>query len=332
MSAPAPESAQFRREREGTWRRLEAIVRRAESAGTRSLSAEDLLALPALHRATLSSLSVARAISLDRNLLEYLEGLAQRAYFVVYGTRRPFAEAAREFLVRRFPQAVRGMAWPLLLAAAVTLLGMATAWAACAADPERYYDFVDEGLAGGRGPAASREGLRAGLYDEGHEVDDLGFFASFLFTHNARVAMTVFALGFLFGVPTFVLLFVNGLMLGAFGWLFGSRDLGWDFWGWVLPHGVTELLAVLLAGAAGFALAGSVAFPGRRTALDSAALRGREAGAVMLGVIAMLVVAGLLEGFFRQLVTSPGARWSVALLSAALWAAYLGLAGRRRAV
>ena len=52
--------------------------------------------LPGLHRAALSSLSVARAISLDRNVVEYLEMLATRAHFAVYGTKRHLREAVAD--------------------------------------------------------------------------------------------------------------------------------------------------------------------------------------------------------------------------------------------
>jgi hypothetical protein len=81
---------------------------RAERSGLRKLSAEDVTALASTYRTALSSLSVARAISLDRNLVEYLEALCARAYFVVYGPRRTALQAVRWFFVVGFPDAVRG--------------------------------------------------------------------------------------------------------------------------------------------------------------------------------------------------------------------------------
>lgn len=324
-------SAEFRREREGTWRRLEQVLARAERLGTRRLDGPDLVLLPVLHRATASSLSVARAISLDKNLLEHLEALCQRAHLCVYGVRRTFRDSVVDFFTWRFPALVRRFRGHLALAVAAMLLGLLVGWVLTAGDSERFYSLVDTGMAGGRGPESTTAELRAGLYDgREHESGELGFFASHLFTHNVGVALLAAALGFLAGVPTFLLLFWNGLGLGAFSALFASRGLGWDFWAWVLPHGVTELLAVSLAGAAGFAIAQGLAFPGRRTRLDALQRRGREAGTVVVGVVLMLLFAGLLEGFFRQLVTSPGARWSVATLTAAGWIAYLGFAGRGR--
>ena len=70
-------SFQFRREREASWRELEAILRKVERRSARVLSPQELMRLPTLYRAVLSSLSVARSISLDQGLLAYLENLAK---------------------------------------------------------------------------------------------------------------------------------------------------------------------------------------------------------------------------------------------------------------
>jgi uncharacterized membrane protein SpoIIM required for sporulation len=307
---------------------LEALVDTAEKRGLAALSAEDLERLPTLYRAAVSSLSVARAISLDRNVLDYLDALCQRAFLCVYAARRPVGGVVRDFFARRFPEEVRRFAGALAVAAATLLLGILTAYAMTSADPERFYDFVNDAYAQGRSPASSTEELRDVLYDEGG--GPLGTFASFLFTHNARVGMLCFALGFAAGVPVFVLLFTNGLLLGAFGALYASRGLGLDFWGWVLPHGVTELLAVLLCATGGLALGRALVFPGRATRLESLAATGRRAGTLVLGAVCLLFVAGLLEGFFRQLVTSLVARYAVALGTAAFWIVYFLGAGRER--
>ena len=76
-------SAEFRKGRERAWRQLDDMVSRIETGGISSLSAEELQRLPLLYRAAMSSLSVARYIALDRNLLLYLENLTLRSYLVV---------------------------------------------------------------------------------------------------------------------------------------------------------------------------------------------------------------------------------------------------------
>ena len=199
-------STQFREEREETWRELEVLIHRVDRQGILTLSADDLGRLPILYRSAVSSLSVARAISLDRNLLDYLENLVGRAYLAVYGTKRSPGDAVLGF-VRLFPTTVR-RSWRFLAVSAACLgVAVLCGFLLIHADPDRYYRIVPDGMAGGRTPAASAEALRDVLYDtpdEGESVSAglLQNFAAFLFTHNARIGILCFALGFAAGAPT----------------------------------------------------------------------------------------------------------------------------------
>jgi uncharacterized membrane protein SpoIIM required for sporulation len=323
-------SYEFRRERERTWRELEALVARAEKRGLKSLPAEELLRLPTLYRATLSSLSVARSISLDQNVLTYLESLSARAYFQVYGARSSLGEGIRDFLARGFPAAVRAALWPNLIAALWMVLGAVIAYFLVQADPDWYYTFVGEGMAQGRTPAASTEFLRNGLYDGGEEpLHELYAFATSLFSHNSSIGMAAFALGFALGIPTVLLMFFNGLLLGAMLALYGSRGLTWDLLGWLSVHGTTELLAIVLCGGGGLVLARAIIFPDRETRMESLARRGSTAGTLIMGAVMMLLVAGILEGFARQLVDDIGARYLIGGLMLVFWLTYFTLGGRR---
>lgn len=326
----ALKSAVFRAEREASWRELEALVVRLEKGGVAALAPHELARLPGLYRAALSSLSVARAITLDRNVLDYLESLSGRAYLAVYGTRRHLRDALADFFVRRFPRAVRAHAWHVAAAAALLALGAVTGFGLTASDPERFYAFVSPAYAQGRGPASSTESLREVLYGGKDAATMLKTFAMFLFQNNARIGLLAFAVGFAGAVPAALLLFSNGLVLGAFAALYSGRGLGVDFWGWVLPHGVTELTAVALCGAAGIALGQALLFPGREERLAGLARRGREAGVVALGAVALFFVAALVEGLFRQLVHAVPVRYAVAAGSAAVLFAYLATSGRER--
>jgi uncharacterized membrane protein SpoIIM required for sporulation len=247
----------------------------------------------------------------------------------VYARRRPLRESLADFFLRRFPGAVRAHAAHLAVAAVLLLLGTLAGFALTRGDADRFYSFVDTGLAQGRGPTSSSDSLRRALYAEPDAAKMLSTFAMFLFSHNSRVGLLAFALGVAGGGPTALLMFANGLTLGAFAALYHGRGLGLDFWAWVLPHGVTELLAVSLCGAAGLAVAQALLFPGRATRRERLAARGREAALVALGAIALLFAAGLIEGIFRQLVHSVPVRLSVAASSALLWGLYFAAAGRR---
>lgn len=314
-------SQRFRQAREDDWRRLERLMDKAEKGSASKLTDAEILAVPVLYRSTLSALSVARETSLDQGLIEYLETLSARAYFFVYGSRATIQDRLVAFFRTDWPAAVRGLWRETLVAAALMLLGaLVGAWLVMH-EPEWFYAFVPADLSGGRDPAASTETLRATL-DGADGAQGLSAFAAYLFTHNAQVALLAFALGFALCLPTGLLILYNGATLGAFFALFASRGLGFELGGWLLIHGVTELFAVILAGAAGLRIGWAVAFPGQRRRLDAAVEAGRTAGIAMGGVVVMLMFAGLLEGFGRQLIVDTGLRYAVAAATALIWGLY----------
>jgi uncharacterized membrane protein SpoIIM required for sporulation len=330
MTSPAftLKSAQFRREREEAWRELEGLLFRVETRGLRNLSAAELNRLPVLYRGAASSLSVATAISLDKNLLDYLTALVGRAYICVYGAKRRPQEAVIEFFCHDFPAVVRRYFAFVALSFALVALGVVAGYRMTKADPERYYSFVDEARAQGRNPAASTKDLRDVLYSRG--PGGLPIFATFLFTHNAKVGMLCFALGLAAGVPVIFLLVYTGLELGAMAALYASHGLGAELWAWILPHGVTEIGALCLCGAAGMVLGSALVFPGRHTRLRNLALHGREVALLAMGAVVMFLVAGSIEGFFRQLVQDVGVRWSLAAVTLIFWTWYFLTVGRNR--
>ena len=322
-------SFEFRREREASWRELEALIERARTAGLRHLDPAELHRLPVLYRGVLSSLSVARAISLDRNLVSYLEALAARSYLLVYGAKRNYVSAVVDFFSHRFPAQVWRLRHGVGLAIVLMALGTLCGYTLTARDGDLFFSLVSEEMAQGRSPLSSREELLEVLKSGSDGGGRLSLFASFLFSHNARIGMLCFALGFAAGVPVALLLFANGLILGAFAAIHHQHDLSVEFWAWVLPHGVTELLAVCVCGGAGFALGHAAIFPGRFSRLTNLALRGREAAAVVLGAVAMFFAAALLEGYFRQLVHHELPRLSMVLATGVFWWWYFTGLGRQ---
>lgn len=323
-------SYQFRKEREQSWEELEYLVEKGEKHGLASLSHDDLFRLPILYRAVLSSLSVSRAISLETNVVSYLEGLSSRAYFLLYGVRGKPGAQIWTFLVYTFPEAVR-RAFPLILLAAMAMmLGVFTGFYLTNLNPDWFFTFVDQTAASGRTPTASTEELRSTIFNEEESGQGaLSIFSTFLFTHNARVGMLAFALGFAFGLPTLILLFINGAMLGAFVALFESRGLGVDFMGWIFVHGSTELLAIILCGAAGLILARAVIFPSNLTRREALFRRGREASVIVIGAVILFLVAGLLEGYARQLVQQTEIRYAIGGTALFIWFVYFVFSGRQ---
>jgi uncharacterized membrane protein SpoIIM required for sporulation len=128
-----------------------------------------------------------------------------------------------------------------------------------------------------------------------------GTFSSFLMTHNTKVSIFTLALGITWGVGTMIMLFYNGVILGAVAADYLLAGQTKFLLGWLVPHGSFEIPAILIAGQAGLILGGALIGWGKRTSVK-ARLRQISSDLVTLifGVGIMLVWAGFVESFLSQ--------------------------------
>jgi uncharacterized membrane protein SpoIIM required for sporulation len=323
-------SSEFRKGREADWRKMEQLVTLIDTKGLSALSTDDVQRLPLLYRSVISSLSVARSIALDRNMILYLENLALRSYFVVYGPRYGLWESLVGFLRYGFPRAVRGALKHIVIAALAIISGGVAGYMLVHTSESWLGALIPESLSGGRGANSTAQELRnteifapwPGF------LESFVYFANFLFRHNTSVGLLTFGLGILGGVPTLLLLFYQGLTFGAFIALHANRGLLIDFLGWVTIHGVTEFGAIILCGAGGLLIAEKILFPGVYGRLNNLARHGSAASAIMGGAFIMFFIAGLIEGGFRQLINDTNYRFIFGLATALLWLWYFS-SGRK---
>lgn len=318
-------SKRFREERQEVWKEMEALLQRIESRSVRNLTDEEIIKLPRLYRAVLSSLSVARATSLDQSVVSYLESLSTRAYYVIYGSQQRLRDRVYGFFSRDWPLAVQSAWKDLSVSSFIFALGMLIGFVLVSNNPDWFYSLMNEDMASGRTPAASEEFLRETIY--GYEKEDGGLarFAASLFSNNSGVSILAFALGFAFALPTVVLLLYNGLSIGAFIAVFASKGLGFEIGGWLAIHGTTELFAIALAGAGGVLIGRAVAFPGEMSRMESLRSKSEQASIILGGVIVMMFVAGLIEAFGRQLINNDWIRYGIGGSMLIFWLVYFFL-------
>ena len=316
--------ASFRADRHDDWARLESILDRVERKSPKALDDDDLFALPVLYRATLSSLSVARATSLDRGMIDYLEGLSLRAYLYIYGIERGIGTRIAQFFLIDWPAAIRAIWIETLVAFALLAAGTAAGFFLVQSDPAWFNALMPGDMGDGRGPEASAQALKAVIYStDGNNF--LGPFAAQLFTHNSQISLLCFALGFAFGVPTMMLVIYNGAMIGALMQVYVAKGLGLELTAWLSIHGTTELYAIVLSAAAGMRIGTAIAFPGAKSRMSAARDAGQLGATTMIGVVIMLAVAGLLEGFARQLVNTETLRFAIGGTMMVFWLSYFYL-------
>lgn len=322
-------SSRFRAEREENWKKLEALVSRAEKTGVQNLGYENTMALASLYRQAMNSLSLARAISMDKALENYLAALCARAYLVVYAPQETIRGVTSRFLSQRVPQAVRRSWVPILLGFFMMIFGAVVAHILYRQDPGWFFTLVPGGLSDGRTPEASAEYLRSTLFDDGsQDGEELAVFSTFLFSHNTQIAILIFALGVFAALPSFILTFYNGLILGAFVTMFADAGLGVEVFGWLSIHGVTEISAIAIACGGGARLGLAVLEPGSYSRGEALYRAGRDAVTLIILAGLMLIAAALIEGFLRQLVQGTATRLLIGWGIGACWLAWFILGGR----
>ena len=254
----------------------------------------------ATYRRSATELARVRAFSPDKRLADYIEQAVATAHFAVYRRRRPTIKQMVNGAIFAVPRAVRALWAYHALSLAITVATTAISFISVVYAPETFYLFIDRSLAGGRDPSASREYLAQGLGPQETTVGTDVLFSTFLFTHNTQVAFMCFAWGIFLGIPTMYLLVVNGLMLGAFLGLFFSKGLGPEAIAWLGPHGVPEIGAIILCGGAGLAIGHRVLNPGKKARKEAIQQTATNASIVAMGCVFLLMMAGGIEGSFRQ--------------------------------
>lgn len=122
--------------------------------------------------------------------------------------------------------------------------------------------------------------------------------------NNIRVAFITFISGFTLGIVTFKLLWDNGIMLGAFEYLFFSHGLGIQSILVIWVHGTIEISSIIIAGTAGFILAGSILFPGTYTRLQSFKRGAKDAAKILIALVPFFIIAAFLESYITHLMSA----------------------------
>jgi uncharacterized membrane protein SpoIIM required for sporulation len=301
-----------------TWRRLESLARRDPSR----LSADEIATLVADHHRTATHLSTARRTYGDPDLTAHLSALVATSGAVLYGTRARTWAALVRFAAETYPAAL----WHLrrhVAAAAALFLVVAVGLGAWAATQPAVLDALVP-------PALQDAYVEEDFVDYYSELPPAQFFAE-VGVNNIQVGFLAFSTGIAAGLPTVYVLLTNGGLVGAVGGLFHARGVPGVFWSHILPHGLLELTAVFVAGGTGLALGWAWIDPGDRPRAAALREQASRAVTVVLGTIAVFVVAALIEGFVTGSGLPTWLRVGVGVVAEAAFLASAWVLGRRAA-
>ena len=298
-----------------TWDRLERLIKRR-----RQLTGAEVDELVDLYQRVSTHLSMVRAVSADPVLVGRLSSLVAQARSVVTGAHAPLWREFVRFWTVSFPVVAYRARWWWLATAVLFLAVTAviTMWVSGSSEvratigtPDEITQMVDNDF--------------AAYYSE----NPAGSFALQVWVNNAWISLQCLGFAILLGIPIPYVLLQNAANLGvAAGLMFGAGK-GDIFFGLITPHGLLELTAVFLAAAAGMRLGWSVIAPGNRSRGQALAEQGRAIGAVAGGLVAMLLVSGLIEALVTPSPLPTAARIAIGVAAEIAFLAYVLHFGRK---
>ena len=302
---------------EPEWRRLDALVKRR-----RRLTGDEVDELVLLYQRTTTHLSAVRSSAHDPALVAQLSGRVARARAAVTGAHAAEWGVVGRFALVSFPlMAYRSRWWWLATAAGSLAAALLIGWWV-ARSPQ-----VQAALL----PQAAVRKLVNHQFQGYYSQYAAPSFAAEVWTNNAIVAAESLIFGILLGLPTLLVLYQNSANIGVAGALMITHGKGVLFFALVLPHGILELSAVFLAAATGLRLGWTVIDPGPRPRSQALAEEGRAAVTVALGLVAVLLVSGVIEAFVTPSGLPAWARITIGLAAETAFLAYVIVLGRRAA-
>ncbi|OBG65609.1 MULTISPECIES: stage II sporulation protein M [unclassified Mycobacterium] len=299
----------------GTWDRLDRLVGKR-----RSLTGAEVDELVELYQRVSTHLSTLRSASSDSLLIGRLSSLVARARSVVTGAHAPLSSTFVRFWAVSFPVvAYRSWRWWLGTAVAFYAVAVIIAfWVAgnpevqsAAGTPSDIEQLVNHDIAAyySEHPAAA--------------------FALQIWVNNSWVSAQCIASSVLLGLPIPFVLFQNAANLGLISGLMFQAGKGGLLLGLLIPHGLLELTAVFLAGAAGMRLGWSVIAPGDRPRGQALAEQGRAVVSVAIGLAGVLLVSGLIEALVTPSPLPTFVRVGIGVIAEVAFLAYIVYFGRR---
>jgi uncharacterized membrane protein SpoIIM required for sporulation len=265
-----------------------------------------------------AELAEARARGVRPERLGQLEAIVVHAHGLLYAPERVHLGVALWRVLASFPIAARRFGVGAALAASLLIAGGVWGWFEVQRDPTAAAILLSGEL------QANAESFQKNFSPrEGDPV-----YGAFYFTNNARAALTAYALGATFGIGTVLILLFNGVILGATMAIVQAHGSLEALFSYILPHSGVELTAIVLAATAGLHMARAMIAPGWLRRRDALALAARESLPLAMGSAALLVVAGLTEGWISPM---PFPLWVKATIGGVLdllLVLYLVLPGR----
>ncbi|MEH7382186.1 stage II sporulation protein M [Bacillus sp. JJ1533] len=296
---------QFVKQHRDEWKRLEQIISNLHK-GRKSRSSNEINEFYRHYQKCTQHLSYSQTYFPNEEITPYLNGLVSKAHNLLYKDQVSSFQQIRYFFSTKFVGLLLEQ-WKFVVVAMILFtLGGVGSFVSVLQDPLHMFSILPAEIAQGVDPdyLGSQDG----------EVDSSLMSASIM-TNNIQVAILAFASGVTFGLVTVYILIYNGMIIGALAGLFWHYGKTYDFWAYIVPHGMIELTAIFIAGGAGLLMGYKLLVPGHYTRGYQLKVQARRSVQLLLGTLPLFVIAGIIEGFITPATISLEAKYAVAFIT-----------------
>jgi uncharacterized membrane protein SpoIIM required for sporulation len=296
---------QFVKMHRAEWKQLEDLITTL-SKHRNSITGDLITQYHRLYQKAAQNLSYSQTYFPNDDVTYYLNGLVAKSHNLLYKDQVSSLKQTRHFFSVKFIGLLLEQWKFVFFAMILFLIGALGSFLSVMNDPLHIYSIL---------PSEIAKAVDPDQLGKGHEAVDSSLMSASIMTNNIKVAIFAFAGGITFGIVTVYLMVYNGIIIGALAALFWHDGKSYDFWAYIVPHGMIELTAIFIAGGAGLLMGYKLFVPGqlsRSYQLKQQAMRSVQ---LLLGTIPLFVIAGIIEGFITPADISLEAKYIVAFLT-----------------
>ncbi|MBY0120464.1 stage II sporulation protein M [Bacillus sp. S/N-304-OC-R1] len=296
---------QFIKQHREDWKQLEILtvtMHKRKSA----ISGEDINKFHRLYQKAAQNLSYSQTYFPDEEVTHYLNAIVSKSHNLLYKSQTTSSKQISYFFKTKFISLLLEQ-WKFIIGAMILFtIGAVGSFLSVANDPLNIYSIL---------PSEISQSVNPENLGSSDGAVDSSLMSASIMTNNIKVAILAFAGGVTFGILTVYLLIYNGIIVGSLAALFWHHGMSYEFWAYIVPHGMIELTAIFIAGGAGLLMGYKLFVPGNNSRLFQLKKGAKRSVQLLLGTIPLFVIAGIIEGFITPAAISLEAKYIVALLT-----------------
>ncbi|MBC8060682.1 MAG: stage II sporulation protein M [Clostridiaceae bacterium] len=296
------------------WKELENLYSFINKKGLKALSSMQVKQFLHIFRQCSHHLAYARTHYANSSVVIYLNSLIGKCHSHVYAVKKISQGDFVRYLAYEFPKLLKEYKWYVLASFGFFVIGFVVSLLLVLLDTNTASMFLPQNLIAG---------VKSGQSGGGQWNYPL--MSSTIMVNNITVSLKAFALGITLGIGTIYVLFFNGTMLGSLTALIYLYGKPLNFWSLILPHGLIELTAIFISGASGLIIARYILLPGEYTRKSALIAGAKKAVSLIMGVVFMLIIAAIIEGFFTPLNIFPEVKLFFAAITGIILIVYFSI-------